>query len=78
MSEQETLGLAAVDNVIDPIETELLMSHSSMEEKLAERERLNSEIEAFIARGGAISHVDPNVLGDPPKKPENKYGSHPI
>lgn len=63
---------------IDQIETELLMSHSSMLEKLEERERLNEEIEKFLAKGGAINHIDPNVMADPPKRPENKYGSHPI
>ncbi|EGG94853.1 hypothetical protein IMCC1989_2203 [gamma proteobacterium IMCC1989] len=64
--------------VVDEIETDLLVSQSSMMEKIAERERLNQEIEAFLAIGGEISHVDRDVMGDPPRKPENKYGSHPI
>lgn len=63
---------------VDQIETELLMSHSSMDEKVEERERLNQEIEQFLSSGGKISQVDPNVMADPPRKPENKYGSHPI
>jgi hypothetical protein len=63
---------------VDQIETELLMSHSSMLEKLEERERLNSEIEMFLSGGGEINQIDPNIMADPPKRPENKYGSHPI
>lgn len=63
---------------IDEIDTELLISQSSMEAKIAERERLNEEVARFLAVGGKISHVDPNVMADPPRKPENKYGSHPI
>lgn len=77
MSEEETVEYAET-GTIDQIEIELLMSHSSMLEKLEERERLNAEIENFLAQGGAINHIDPNVMADPPRKPENKYGSHPI
>ena len=64
--------------VVDEIDTELLVSQSSMLEKMAERDRLNQEVEAFLAVGGKISHVDTDVMADPPRKPENKYGSHPI
>ena len=77
MSEEETIEYAKTDS-IDQIETELLMSHSSMIEKLEERQRLNDEIETFLAQGGAINYIDPNVMANPPKRPENRYGSHPI
>jgi len=46
--------------------------------KEAERRRLQDEIEAFLARGGKIDYVAPNVVGDPPKKPESNYGGQPI
>ncbi len=78
---EETIGFhdeTTADNAVDHTETELLMSHSSMEDKLAQRQQLNDQIEAFIASGGKISAIAPNVMADPPKKPENKYGSHPI
>lgn len=39
------------------------------------RKRLEEDIEAFLADGGAITSVAPNVLADPPSKPTNKYGS---
>ncbi len=76
MSSGETADFSTISN--DQVDAELLMSHSSMLEKLAERERLNSEIERFLSGGGNIHQVEPNVMADPPKRPENKYGSHPI
>ncbi|WP_237060246.1 hypothetical protein [Microbulbifer sediminum] len=42
------------------------------------RSQLNNEIEEFLARGGAISEIDPEVTADPPRKPQPKYGSRPI
>lgn len=42
------------------------------------RDELSAQIEAFIASGGAISPIAPNVMADPPKKPTNNYGSRPI
>jgi hypothetical protein len=79
MSEEETIDFPEADtDTVDQVELELLISHSSMLDKLAERERLNQEIERFLLSGGCISHIDENVMADPPRKPENKYGSHPI
>lgn len=46
--------------------------------KDAERKRLQDEVEAFLARGGKIDYVAPNVVSDPPKKPESNYGGQPI
>ena len=49
---------------------------------IASRERvrtqLDCEIEAFLSQGGKIDNVAPNVMGDPPRKPESNYGSRPI
>jgi len=42
------------------------------------RTQLNAEIEEFLARGGAINEIDPEVTADPPRKPQPKYGSRPI
>jgi hypothetical protein len=42
------------------------------------RAQLESDIESFLKSGGAVTVVEPNVMGDPPKKPESKYGSRPI
>lgn len=42
------------------------------------RDRLQSEVEAFLARGGQIQKLDPNITSDPPQKPTNNYCSRPI
>jgi len=55
----------------DPIASELMQHQSSMIDKV-------EQIEAFLNSGGRISQIDPNVMTDPPKKPENRYGSQPI
>jgi flagellar basal body-associated protein FliL len=42
------------------------------------RQQLDADIEAFLAKGGAISEIDANVTADPPIKPVSKYGGRPI
>lgn len=42
------------------------------------RDQLDSDIEAFLAKGGSITEVDVNVTADPPTKPVSKYGGRPI
>lgn len=42
------------------------------------RDEMSKEIEEFLARGGKINHVEPNVTADPPRKPDSDYGSRPI
>ncbi len=42
------------------------------------RDKMQSEIEAFLAKGGEIATIDPNVMTDPPRKPTSDYGSQPI
>jgi len=50
----------------------------SLEAKQKEREALDKAIAEFLARGGKVQEIDHNVLADPPKKPQSKYGSRPI
>ncbi|SEJ67170.1 MULTISPECIES: transcriptional regulator SutA [unclassified Pseudomonas] len=50
----------------------------SVEAKNKERDALARAMEEFLARGGKIQEVEANVVADPPKKPDNKYGSRPI
>ncbi|MBU3058512.1 transcriptional regulator SutA [Pseudomonas indica] len=50
----------------------------SIEAKQKEREALARAMEEFLARGGKVQEVEPNVVADPPKKPDSKYGSRPI
>lgn len=50
----------------------------SLEAKQKERDALARAMEEFLARGGRVQEVEPNVVADPPKKPDSKYGSRPI
>jgi len=50
----------------------------SLEAKQRERDALARAMEEFLARGGKVQEVEDNVVADPPKKPDNKYGSRPI
>lgn len=50
----------------------------SIEAKQKERDSLARAMEEFLARGGKVQEVEPNVVADPPKKPDSKYGSRPI
>ena len=49
---------------------------------VASRERIRRQMEedmqAFLSKGGAVQHIAPNVLADPPRKPSTAYGSRPI
>ena len=62
----------------DNIETDGTINHLPAEAKVIAREELNRQIDAFLSNGGSINHINSNVMADPPKKPENKYGSQPI
>ncbi len=42
------------------------------------RDEMAAEIEVFLARGGEIAQIEPNVTADPPRKPDSDYGSRPI
>ena len=50
----------------------------SMEAKQKERDALARAMEEFLNRGGKVQEVEANVVADPPKRPDNKYGSRPI
>lgn len=51
---------------------------ASVVAKEAERKRIQAEIEAFLSKGGKITHVESNVMSDPPRRPESNYGGQPI
>ena len=50
----------------------------SVEAKQKERDALAKAMEEFLARGGKVQEIEDNVVADPPKKPDSKYGSRPI
>lgn len=59
-------------------DTEDFAEERSVTSRARARNQLSSDIEEFLARGGAISEIDPDVTADPPRKPQPKYGSRPI
>lgn len=46
--------------------------------KEALRRQLEEEMARFLARGGKIQEIPPDVTADPPQKPVSNYGSKPI
>jgi hypothetical protein len=54
------------------------MEDFSIASRQKAREELEAQIAEFLARGGKINQVDPNVTADPPKKPTSDYGGRPI
>jgi hypothetical protein len=65
-----------IDDAADAVA--LTLTGEALSSKEAERTKMQSEIEAFLASGGTISRVANNVVADPPKKPESNYGGQPI
>lgn len=59
-------------------DTEDFAEERTLSSRHRARSQLTAEVEAFLARGGAISEVEPDVTADPPRKPQPKYGSRPI
>ncbi len=51
---------------------------ASITARQAIRDKLQNDIEAFLAAGGRINEIPPNVIADPPRKPESNYGGQPI
>lgn len=39
------------------------------------RDEMDRQIQEFLARGGKISQIAPEVTADPPRKPSSDYGS---
>ena len=42
------------------------------------REAMAADVAAFLSQGGKIQSIEPNVMADPPRKPQTNYGSRPI
>ena len=76
--EDDTLGPEEEGEVESDSDSDDIESSSSLTAKEAERLRIQAEVEAFLARGGKINEIPPNVVSDPPKKPESNYGGQPI
>ena len=42
------------------------------------RDQMQHDVETFLKSGGKVSHIENNVMADPPRKPKSDYGSRPI
>ena len=60
------------------IETAVVEHEHSPAARSAERDQLAADLEAYLAKGGAIEEVPRSFRADPPKKPESNYGRHAI
>jgi len=54
------------------------LDYGSQQAREALRASMAADVEAFLARGGRIREVEPDVMADPPRKPQTNYGSRPI
>ena len=68
------------DDVVDHgnITVDMAVLESCSVRKQQERDELSQQVDAFLASGGQINVIEPNVMADPPKKPTSNYGSQPI
>ncbi len=69
--EEEASGYSAAPAVEALVE-------ESVAAREALRQQIQSDVEAFLARGGVINEIPPNVVSDPPRKPQSNYGGQPI
>jgi len=67
----------SMDNVDDAGLDTATVSEAARSKEL-ERQRLQDEINQYLASGGKIDRIPANVVADPPKKPESNYGGQPI
>lgn len=61
-----------------PRYSDAVVEDTSAAAREAMRRQLQNDVEAFLARGGKISEIPPNVVADPPRKPQSNYGGQPI
>lgn len=69
---------AEVDVVEEKVFKEERLEDHTVDSRRKLREQLQAEVEEFLARGGKIQQVEPNITADPPQKPTNNYCSRPI
>lgn len=50
----------------------------SVSSKEALRRQMEEEVARFLAKGGKVQEIPPDVQADPPQKPVSNYGSKPI
>lgn len=71
-SDSDEVGSSASSKVVEVVEDFSIAARQRI------RDELDDQIAAFLAQGGKILEVPPNVTSDPPKKPSPDYGGRPI
>lgn len=62
----------------EPAAVRDLAAEHSIAARQKEREEMERQIQEFLARGGKIAQIEPNVTADPPRKPDSDYGGRAI
>ena len=66
--------MSVLTSQLQPGSEEFQHNQAAMQAAVAElRDALARAMEEFLARGGKVQEVEPNVVADPPKKPDSKY-----
>ncbi len=71
-TQEQTLDIGYMGSREERADTRTIASRKRLHEQMSD------EVEAFLARGGEISHIEPHVTADPPKRPVSHYGQRPI
>ncbi|MCR6653280.1 MAG: hypothetical protein NVV73_18095 [Cellvibrionaceae bacterium] len=72
LADEEEVGGYTAAPVVEALVEESVVAREAL------RQQIQSDVEAFLARGGTISEIPPNVVSDPPRKPQSNYGGQPI
>jgi hypothetical protein len=72
---ESTSGGGGGSGAAAPVE---VLDERTVASRQAVRDEMERQVAEFLARGGRIQQVDPNVTADPPRKPDSEYGSRPI
>lgn len=68
----------SMDKETDDERASLDSSSQSEEAHRQLRDAMADDVAEFLSRGGKIQSIEPNVMADPPRKPQTSYGSRPI
>ncbi len=66
------------DELVSEHGEEIDVSDGLSAERDSMRLKILCDVEDFLAGGGAIREIAPNIVADPPKKPQSNYGGQPI
>ena len=71
-AKEQTLDISYMGSREERADTRTIASRKRLHDQMTD------DVEAFLARGGEINHIDAHVTADPPKRPISHYGQRPI